>query len=73
MEECSGSLEDGGNGYVTHRLAPGRSGQRHGMDWGEMLRKGPGEPPGRAETLLEVESRIADRRARKESRGKRAR
>jgi len=43
------------------------------MDWGEMLRKGPGEPPGRAETLLEVEGRIAARRARKELKGKRAR
>ena len=73
MEECSGSLGDDVNGCVTHRLAGGRNGQRRGMDWGEMLRKGPGEPPGRAETLLEVECRIAARRARKESRGKRVR
>jgi hypothetical protein len=58
MEECSGSWREDECGSREHR-------SRHGMNWKELLRTGPGEAPGRDEAIVRARARSAEKRVTK--------
>ena len=53
--DASGSLRDEGCGSREHR-------SRHGMNWSELLRRGPGDSPGRSEAIARARARSAEKR-----------
>lgn len=68
---------DGRTGDASESLVGGECGSRVpqrqlGMNWKELLRRGPGEPPGRSEAIVRAEARSAEKalvKGRKSRRG----
>ena len=56
--DASGSLRDDEYGLRERR-------NQHGMNWNELLRKGPGDSPGRSEAIARARARSAEKRLAK--------
>jgi len=61
---------DGPTGDASESLRGDECGSRglrsqHGMNWSEMLRKGPGDSPGRAEAIARARARSTEKRLAK--------
>ena len=56
--DASGSLRDEECGWREHQ-------SQRGMNWSELLRRGPGDSPGRSEAIARAEARSAEKRVAK--------
>ena len=63
--DCAGLTGDASESLGGDECGSRERRSQHGMNWSELLRRGPGDSPGRSEAIARAEARSAEKRVAK--------